>query len=119
MYYWKKNATNDYGEFSDVLKEGWTPIEDDYYNYLIKTNNEQRKEIIDDGNGYPILSDPLYQRSLEHELRTIQRWFNENDWIPNKVVVGEWEPTDQRFIDYKAERLAKRMRQDEIIGLLE
>ena len=57
--------------------------------------------------------------SLQNELHEIASWFAQNDWIPNKVVVGEWELSDQRFIDYKAERLAKRMRQDEITGLLE
>lgn len=57
--------------------------------------------------------------SLQNELHEIVSWFAQNDWIPNKVVVGEWEPSDQRFINYKAERLIKRTRQDEIIGLLE
>lgn len=59
------------------------------------------------------------REQLITELHEIASWFAQNDWIPNKVVVGEWEPTDQRFIDYKAERLTKRVRQDEITSLLE
>jgi len=56
---------------------------------------------------------------LMDELQEIASWFSQSDWIPNKVVVGEWDPSDQRFVSYKVERLAKRARQDEINSLLE
>lgn len=58
------------------------------------------------------------RRSLLHELKEIQEWFLSTDYIPNKVVVGEWEITDERFVNYKTERQAKRARQDEINSLL-
>ena len=57
-------------------------------------------------------------RDLGVELGEIQKWFAETDYIPNKVVVGEWEETDERWISYKQERAKKRARQDEIMKQL-
>ena len=54
-------------------------------------------------------------RDLGVELGEIQKWFSETDYIPNKVVVGEWPETDERWIAYKEERARKRARQDEIL----
>jgi hypothetical protein len=58
------------------------------------------------------------QFELGVELDEIRNWFSENDWIPNKIIVGEWETTDQRWLDYLEERATKRTRQDEIVALL-
>ena len=54
-------------------------------------------------------------RDLGVELGEIQKWFAETDYIPNKVVVGEWSETDERWIAYKEDRARKRARQDEIL----
>lgn len=54
-------------------------------------------------------------RDLCVELGEIQKWFTSTDYIPNKVVVGEWQETDERWIAYKEERARKRARQDEIL----
>lgn len=54
----------------------------------------------------------------QEELEEIQNWFRENDWIPNKIVTGEWESTDPRWIEYLSERADKRERQDELTFLL-
>lgn len=54
-------------------------------------------------------------RDLGVELGEIQKWFASTDYIPNKVVVGEWQETDERWIAYKEERARKRTRQDEIL----
>ena len=67
---------------------------------------------------YFINEETFTRRSLLHELKEIQEWFLSTDYIPNKVVVGEWEVTDERFVNYRAERQAKRTRQDEINSLL-
>jgi hypothetical protein len=48
------------------------------------------------------------------ELESIQNWFRQTDWIPNKILTGEWQDTDHRWIEYKKERSIKRARQDEI-----
>jgi hypothetical protein len=34
--------------------------------------------------------------NLNVELEQIQNWFRENDWIPNKIITGEWEASDAR-----------------------
>jgi hypothetical protein len=51
---------------------------------------------------------------LVAELESIQNWFRQTDWIPNKILTGEWQDTDPRWIEYKKERSIKRARQDEI-----
>lgn len=56
------------------------------------------------------------QVKLRIELDEIRNWLAQNDWIPNKIIVGEWETTDPRWLDYLKERAIKRARQDEIIG---
>jgi hypothetical protein len=55
---------------------------------------------------------------LENELIQIKKWFLENDYKVNKVIIGEWEDKDPRWLEYKKERAVKRARQDEIGGLL-
>lgn len=52
------------------------------------------------------------------ELTIIQQWLKENDWIPNKIVTGEWKTTDKRWQSYLKERTAKRARQDELLNAL-
>jgi hypothetical protein len=34
--------------------------------------------------------------SLRKELKEIQIWFQINDYIPNKIVTGEWSVDDPR-----------------------
>lgn len=55
---------------------------------------------------------------LKRERVKIILWFNAHDYMVNKVFLGEWESTDQRFVDYKTERFAKRQRLEEINILL-
>ena len=54
----------------------------------------------------------------KEELWEIQKWFSDNDWIVNKIVVGEWTTDDERWINYLAERKAKRARQDELLLII-
>ena len=54
----------------------------------------------------------------KQELREIQQWFKDNDWKVNKIVIGEWEKSDSRWLDYILERTAKRARQDELNELI-
>lgn len=65
-----------------------------------------------------IISTETEECKLNRELSQIQRWFQENDWKPNKIITGEWTTHDQRWLDYLAERLIKRNRQDEIKNIL-
>lgn len=65
-----------------------------------------------------IISTESEECKLNSELSKIQRWFKDNDWKPNKIVTGEWTTNDQRWLDYLAERIIKRNRQDEIKNIL-
>jgi len=58
------------------------------------------------------------QINYEQELSEIDAWFASTDYIPNKVIVGEWDATDSRFTFYKQQRLIKRQRRDELVNLL-
>ncbi len=56
--------------------------------------------------------------ALLEEYFSIKSWFASTDYIPNKIVTNEWPNTDQRWLDYLAERLIKRQRQDELLAIL-
>ena len=60
----------------------------------------------------------IERQQRAQELLEIEQWFVENDWIPNKILVGEWETTDPRWTTYLEERAVKRARRDEILALL-
>ena len=66
--------------------------------------------------------DPQFKNIEQHnmlvELQEIKCWFTENDWKVNKIVIGEWSTTDNRWLDYLSERTIKRTRQDELNDLL-
>lgn len=57
-----------------------------------------------------------YQNTINarQELQKIQKWFVDNDWKVNKIVIGEWATTDERWLGYLKERAIKRARQDEL-----
>lgn len=52
------------------------------------------------------------------ELSEIKKWFFDNDWKVNKVVIGEWNKTDSRWLEYLEQRQIKRARQDELNSTL-
>mgnify|MGYP000884187545 CR=1 FL=1 len=58
------------------------------------------------------------QHDAWHELKDIENWFASTDYMVNKIVVGEWEVTDPRWLEYKATRIIKRNRQDELRAFL-
>ena len=66
----------------------------------------------------PYTDKELQIKSAAQELNNIKAWFIDNDWKVNKIVIGEWQTTDQRWIDYLNERAIKRTRQDELVELL-
>lgn len=76
-------------------------------------------------NGFTVYEDKPEQlvqeettTALEKELKQINIWFQENDYIPNKIITGEWETTDKRWTDYLKERQTKRIRRDQIKELI-
>lgn len=58
------------------------------------------------------------KRILYWERNGILTWFRNNDYIVNKIVLGEWEKTDARYIEYLEKRAEKRQRYDEITALI-
>lgn len=49
-------------------------------------------------------------------LAEIRQWFRETDWMINKIVVGEWNITDTRWLEYLKTRKAMREEQDLLNG---
>jgi hypothetical protein len=44
---------------------------------------------------------------LQRTVREIETWFSKTDYYVNKVVRGEWEETEPKFVAYKKEAKAK------------
>ena len=82
-------------ELREKIRSGYKPTKEDY----LAVMDEQQKTLI----------------LAQEELWEIQKWFSDNDWIVNKIVVGEWTTNDERWINYLAERQVKRKRQDELL----
>ena len=85
-------------ELREKIRNGYKPTKEDY----LAVMDEQQKMLI----------------LAKEELWEIQKWFSDNDWIVNKIVVGEWSTDDERWINYLAERQVKRKRQDELLLII-
>lgn len=59
----------------------------------------------------------IEQHAAWHEIQDIEQWFKDNDYIINKMVLGEWPTTDPRFIEYVNNRALKRARLDVLLAL--
>ena len=82
-------------ELREKIRNGYKPTKEDY---LAVMDKEQKTLIL-----------------AKEELWEIQKWFSDNDWVVNKIVIGEWSTDDERWLNYLAERKAKRARQDELL----
>ena len=85
-------------ELREKVRNGYKPTKEDY----LAVMDEQQKTLI----------------LAKEELWEIQKWFSDNDWIVNKIVVGEWSTDDERWLNYLAERKEKRKRQDELLLII-
>ena len=85
-------------ELREKVRNGYKPTKEDY---LAVMDGEQKTLIL-----------------AKEELWDIQKWFSDNDWIVNKIVVGEWTTDDERWLNYLAERKEKRARQDELLLII-
>ena len=85
-------------ELREKIRNGYKPTKEDY---LAVMDEEQKTLIL-----------------AKEELWEIQKWFSDNDWVVNKIVVGEWAIDDERCLNYLAERKAKRARQDELLLII-
>ena len=98
------------GKFHDNMVE--LDLTDEEYIYLkenaLAAHYENGKVV------YKDLERIKQKQANEKEQADILQWLADNDWKVNKVVVGEWEKEDPRWIEYISERQAKRKRLDEI-----
>jgi lipopolysaccharide assembly outer membrane protein LptD (OstA) len=86
------------------------------YAYLAK--NILAAHYVDGKVVYKNLDAINQKQALEKEQADILQWLADNDWKVNKVVVGEWEKQDPRWLQYINERTTKRNRLEQIEGLL-
>lgn len=63
-------------------------------------------------------SHDLAIQNAKAELKEIHKWLCDNDWKVNKIVIGEWQQDDERWLEYLQERQVKRARQDELNEVL-
>ena len=116
-------------------KDGWVcnrfpyNIDIDDENRYIEVDEDQYRQTmsVDQDFSWKVVNGKLkverYQETpikdlLEPEREDILRWLSENDYIINKVFLGEWSETDPRFVSYKSQRQLKRERLDEIDAIL-
>lgn len=52
--------------------------------------------------------------AYKQEMASIKKWLNENDYIINKHLLGEYSDTDYRWTNYLAERKVKLARYNEL-----
>ena len=129
-YLYKRNKGFNYSEFLP----GDKPIPEEVKNITIEVNEEDYSKLLNHelmwNNGvlvpnpdfltYQIRQETINKiEQYNNELRQIKKWFEANDWKVNKIVIGEWEKSDPRWLDYISERAIKRTRQDELHSLIE
>jgi hypothetical protein len=51
---------------------------------------------------------------LTKELHILEAWFQSTDHYPHKITCGEWNETEPRWIQYKADCLIKAARIKEL-----
>ena len=55
------------------------------------------------------------RRAKNAKKQEALKWLNDNDWKVNKRILGEWSETDDRWLQYLAERAKMRAQYDEAI----
>lgn len=97
---------------------------------LIELTNEQYNELQEkrannyvptfniEGDNIVITYTKDFSVDYKRELEEIKQWFTDNDWKVNKIVIGEWNNNDSRWLEYLKDREIKRARQDELNELL-
>lgn len=86
---------------------------------VVNVNHDENKPVSKDDFVNGVFKLDLYEKrhgitQAREEIKKIQIWFNQHDWIPNKIITGEWEITDPRWTEYLSQRQQQRLRQDEL-----
>jgi len=48
------------------------------------------------------------------EIKEIEQWFAKTDYLPHKIIRGEWSEDDPRWIEYKKTAKLKAKRLEEL-----
>jgi hypothetical protein len=51
---------------------------------------------------------------LKTEAKQIEDWFKETDYFVNKIIRGEWEETNPKWVEYKSLAKEKSKRLEEL-----
>lgn len=91
-------------------------VDDDYVTHVKLMSESEADALVEVRyrNEREVSEEEYTRLELLHELKEINEWFLSTDYIPNKVLVGEWEKDDPRFVEYCEKRKKMRARQDEI-----
>lgn len=99
---------------------------------FIYITEEERKQPLPDKYSYYAVEDGKFiikKRTITDEekardaefdrqkrLAEIDRWFKDNDWIINKLYLGEWKVTDTRWIEYLKKRAEIRAEHERLVN---
>lgn len=97
--------------------------------YIEITEEERRQPLSDKYDYYAVVDNKfvvLRREPTEEETRrdvikekqtrmkAIEKWFADNDWMFNKIFLGEWEETDERWLNYLTQRNILRQEHEEL-----
>lgn len=98
----------------------------------IEITEAERKQPLPDKYSYYAVEDGKFvikQRTITDEekardaeaakqkrLAEIDKWFKDNDWIVNKVFLGEWQVNDARWIEYLKKRAEIRAEHERLVN---
>lgn len=90
--------TKPYIEITEAERK--QPLPDKYSYYAVENGKfvVKQRTITDEEKA----RDAEFDR--QKRLAEIDRWFKDNDWIINKLYLGEWKVTDTRWIEYLKKR---------------
>lgn len=54
----------------------------------------------------------MNKKLLKIKISINKKWLADNDYIINKVFLGEWQEDDERYLAYKAKRAEVRAELD-------
>ena len=100
------SPTFDYTNEKEITQEDWDLI-NSHFPFIKYVNG---KFVFDKNEENKVVA----KAKIIEEQQEILKWFKDNDWIINKVFLGEWTKEDQRWTDYLTERQVKRNRLDQI-----
>lgn len=97
-------------------------ISEEQYNEIQEKQNQGYEAVFTiSGNDLSVTyKEPVVdsKQAYKTEMDAIKQWLNDNDYIINKHVLGEYTDTDTRWLNYLAERKAKLERYNELEVLL-